>query len=238
MAKAMEHKNPTKQERRRAAAEAREAARKRQAQRRTLGYVLGGVALIAVVVLTVLALMGGGDDGAGAVRIQPVAAGQVSTSGSARTEPLAAGETAPSFSAPGFRVVADADSGDLVVQRQPVAWEPGGPTVISVWAPWCPHCQVELPVLSRVMQDFPNVDFVTVVTSIDQSPGPDAGAFLKQNGITAPTAIDDVDGTLAQAFGIRGFPTLYFIGSDGAVVQELEGEVDEATLRELIGSLS
>jgi thiol-disulfide isomerase/thioredoxin len=230
-------KNQTKQQRRRAAAEAREEARRRQAQRRALGYILGGVALIAIVVLTVLAFMGG-DDGAGPVRIQPVAAGRVTASGSPRTEPLAAGETVPSFSAPGFRVATDPDTGDLAVQRQPVSWEPGTPTVVSIWAPWCPHCQAELPVLSRVMQDFPGVDFVTVVTSINDSPGPDAGTFLKDNGVTAPTAIDDVDGTLAQAFGIQAFPTLYFVGSDGAVVQELEGEVDEATLRDLIGSLS
>lgn len=215
----------TKRERQRAAAEARTSARKRQEQRRTLAYVLGGVALIAVVVLAVFAFTGGEEPAAGGV--EPSASADVSTSGSPRTSPLEVGDAVPDFSAPGI------GGGD-------VSWSDfdGSPAVLSVWAPWCPHCQVELPLLSQVMQDFPDVSFVTVVTAIGDSPGPDAGAFLEDNGITAPTAVDDGAGTLAQAFGIQGFPTLYFVGSDGAVVQVYEGEVDAETLRAVIGSLT
>jgi thiol-disulfide isomerase/thioredoxin len=113
-----------------------------------------------------------------------------------------------------------------------------GPAVISVWAPWCPHCQVELPLLNDVMRDYADVAFLTVVTSIGDSPGPDPWAFLEENGITAPTAIDDSQGTLAAALGIRAFPTLYFVASDGTVVREAEGEVDEDALREMVGSLT
>jgi thiol-disulfide isomerase/thioredoxin len=228
MSKAMEH--PTKQTRRqrqRVAAEAREAARRRQAQRRTLAYTLGGAGLIAIVVLAVFAFMGGGGGDAGTDRVLPSRPDQVSSSGDPRAEPLAPGDLVPDFSAPG-------------IGGGTVAWSDfaGDPVVMSVWAPWCPHCQVELPIVSRVMQDYPGVAFVTVVTSINDQPGPDAGVFLSDNGITAPTAIDDEVGTIAAALGIQGFPTLYFVDSDGSVVQELEGEVDEATLRELIGSLT
>jgi thiol-disulfide isomerase/thioredoxin len=227
MSKALEHPTKqTKRERQRAAAEEREAVRRRRAQRRTLAYGLGGAGLIAAVVLAVFAFMGGDGD-AGADRVLPSRPDQVSTSGEPRSEPLAAGDPVPEFSAPGI--------GGGTVGWSDVA---GGPAVLSVWAPWCPHCQVELPIVNRVMQDFPGVEFVTVVTSINDQPGPDAGVFLADNGITAPTAIDDEVGTIAAALGIQGFPTLYFVDSDGNVVQELEGEVDEATLRELIGSLS
>jgi thiol-disulfide isomerase/thioredoxin len=166
---------------------------------------------------------GSGDPNA----VRPSAVGEVTTDGPVRAEPLAAGEAVPEFSAPG-------------VGGGTVRWSDGtgGPVVLSVWAPWCPHCQVELPLLNEVMRGFTDVGFMTIVTSIGDSPGPDAGEFLAENGITAPTAIDDGEGTLARAFGIRAFPTLYFIASDGTVVQELEGEVDEATLREIIGSLA
>jgi hypothetical protein len=97
---------------------------------------------------------------------------------------------------------------------------------------------VELPVLARVARDHPDVAFLTIVTAIGDSPGPDAGAFMADNGITMPTAIDDAQGTLAAAFGIQGFPTLYFVGSDGVVTQMAEGEVDEDALVRMVDSLT
>lgn len=213
----------TKRERQRAAAEARATARRRQQQRRTLGYALGGVALIAVVVLTVVAMMdsGGGEDSG------PAGSGEVSVATPARSQPLAPGETVPDFSAPG-------------IGGGTVSWGEflGRPAVLPVWAPWCPHCQVELPLLDGVMEEFPEVGFVTIVTSIGDEPGPAPAEFLSENGITAPTAVDDRAGTLARAFGIQGFPTLYFVDSAGVVVQVLEGEADEETIRSIVGSLT
>jgi thiol-disulfide isomerase/thioredoxin len=224
MAETMQTKKQTKTERRRAAAEAREAARRKQARRRTLGYALGGAALIAVIVLGVVAFMGG-EQGEDAVRLAPPE--EVTTSGEARTEALQPGEPVPDFSAP-------------AIGGGRFEWTDyeGRPVVLSLWAPWCSHCQAELPVLNDVMQDYSDVAFVTIVTAIGDQPGPDAGEFLADNGITAPTAIDDTDRELASAFGLEFFPTLYFIDSDGAVVRQMTGEVDEATLRQVIGSLT
>jgi thiol-disulfide isomerase/thioredoxin len=224
MAKATQTKRQTKSERRRAAAEVRESARRRQARRRTLGYALGGIALVVVVVLGVVAFMGGsgGDDD-----VQLSQPSEVTTRGEPRSVPIPAGDAVPDFSAPaigGGRI----DWADYE----------GRPVVLPVWAPWCVHCQAELPVLNSVMQDYPNVEMVTIVTGIGDQPGPDAAEFLADNGITAPTAIDDTTRKLFSAFGLEGYPTVFFIGSDGNVVQQMSGEVPEETLREVIGSLA
>jgi thiol-disulfide isomerase/thioredoxin len=224
MAKATQTKRQTKNERRRAAAEVRESARRRQARRRTLGYALGGIALVVVVVLGVVAFMGGsgGDDD-----VQLSQPSEVTTRGEPRSVPIPAGDAVPDFSAPaigGGRI----DWADYE----------GRPVVLPVWAPWCVHCQAELPVLNSVMQDYPNVEMVTIVTGIGDQPGPDAAEFLADNGITAPTAIDDTTRKLFSAFGLEGYPTVFFVGSDGTVVQQMSGEVPEETLREVIGSLT
>lgn len=227
MSKAVQPINrQNKRERRRAAAEAREAARRRHTQRRTLAYVVGGVALIAFVAVAVFALMG--DGGGNGTSVGPSAAGEVTADGPARAgEPLAVGEVVPGFSGPG-------------IGGGTVAWSDfeGGPTVLSVWAPWCPHCQVELPILDRVMDDHPEIGFVTVVTAIGDSPGPDPAAFLEENDITAPTLIDDESGSVAGALGIRGFPTLYLVDADGVVVYAGEGEIGEDELRALVADLA
>lgn len=170
---------------------------------------------VAVVVIA------GAEEGIG-----PSRATQVTVSGPARSEPLAVGEAIPDFSAPGL-------DGDLVAWRNFA----GRPSVVSIWAPWCPHCQVELPILDRVVAEFPDVSLVTIVTAIGDQPGPTPEAYMAEHGLTFPTAVDDGGGTIAGAFGISGFPTLYFVDADGAVVRYASGEVSEETLRETIASL-
>jgi thiol-disulfide isomerase/thioredoxin len=219
--------NPEQQSKRdrvRARAEAKRQAERRAQQRRTLGIALGGVALIAVVVVFVVVLMGGdgGGNGSGASET-----GEITVEGTPRDTPLQPGESMPSFTAPEL-------SGGTV------DWSDyaGKPVVLSVWAPWCPHCQAELPVVDRVMKDYVGVGWVTIVTSIGDQPGPTPEEYMLENQLDFPVAVDDETETLAAAFGIQGFPTLYFVNSDGTVALELEGEVDEATLRTTIGSLT
>jgi len=197
----------------------RRAAARRRARRRAVGMWLG--AAVAVGLLVALVLTGG--DGGGP-RTRPAAPGEVEVAGVPRDAPLAAGEALPAFSAPGL-------GGGRV------AWEPGRPTVVAVWAPWCPHCQVELPVLARLAADHPGVDLVTVATALDLHPGPDPAAYMADHGLSFPVALDDEAGTLASALGIQGFPTVYYVGSDGVVVDVTVGETEEATLRALFSAL-
>lgn len=213
----------TKRERQRERAEAKRAAQRKAQQRRTLGYTLGGIAFIAFVVVLVVTLMGGGESAGGG----PSAAGEVTVDGPPRDAQLAPGDAVPSFTAP-----------DLF--EGTVAWDDyaGGPAVLSVWAPWCPHCQSELPVVDRVMEGYPDVGWLTIVTAIDAQPGPAPEEYMTDNDLSFPVAVDDDQGTLASAFGIEVFPTLYFVNSDGTVDVTLTGEVDESTLRSTIESLS
>lgn len=214
----------TKRERQRERAEAKRAAERKAQQRRTLGYTLAGIALIALVVVLVVALMddGGSEDNGGSS-----AAGEVTVDGAPRDTALAPGDAVPAFTAP-----------DLFGGT--VTWDDyaSAPAVVSVWAPWCPHCQSELPVVDGVMVDYPEVGWLTIVTAIDAQPGPTPEEYMTDNDLSFPVAVDDDQGTLASAFGIEVFPTLYFVNSDGTVGVTLTGEVDEATLRSTIESLA
>ena len=213
----------TKRERQRAKAEAKREAERRAQQRRTMSYALGGLALIVVVVIVVVAFMGGkGDEGVG-----PSAVGDVTVQGAPLDAPLATGDPVPAYTAP-------------ELAGGTVSWDryAGKPVVLSVWAPWCSHCQAELPVVDRVMQDYPDVELTTIVTSIGAQAGPSPDGFMKDKGLAFPVAVDDEKGTLASAFGIQSFPTLYFVNSDGTVAVQLSGEVEESTLRSTIESLT
>lgn len=215
----------TKQERRRAHAEAMAVARLRQEQRRRLGRVLGIAAATVAIGAGVLTLVRAPDEEGSAAANVP--AFDVVAGGPARSTPLAEGDAVPTFSAPGL-------------DGSRVSWDlfAGRPAVLAVWAPWCPHCQVELPVLDAVLQEYPDVGFVSVVTAVNAQPGPTPEGYMQDEGLSFPVAMDDEAGTIATALGIEGFPTLYFIGSDGRVAVAATGEIDEATLHQVIASLT
>lgn len=222
MTDGMQTKETPRRERQVAREEAERRADARARRGRTLASV-GGVVLIAAVVLAVVLLMGDGGNGGGGETATP---GDVTLEGMPRTAPLQPGELVPSFTAPGL-------AGGTV------AWDDyrGSPAVLSVWAAWCPHCQAEMPVLDRVMQDHPDVGLVTVVTAIGAQPGPTPEQYMQEQGLNFPVAVDDGDGTLATGLGITGFPTVYFVNSDGTVALQLGGEVDEQTLRTVVEQL-
>ena len=88
------------------------------------------------------------------------------------------------------------------------------------------------------MADHPDMGLVTVVTAIDAQPGPTPERYMQENGLEFPVAVDDAEGTLAAGLGVTGFPTLYFVNSDGTVALEMGGEVDEQTLRTVLDRLT
>jgi len=158
----------------------------------------------------------------------PSADQTVTIDGPARTTALQPGDRMPTFEAPG-----------LTGGRSGYgASGPAQATVLIVWAPWCPYCQKELPLVGRVAVDYPGVHVQTVVTAIGARPGPDPLSFLQENGLDFPTAVDDEAGTLFNGFGIQNFPTSFYIGSDGVIVQTMVGATEEPDLRALFADLA
>lgn len=186
---------------------ARRAAQRKAAKRRRQMITVGIPAAIVVLVVAVVLLLGGGPQGGGKVS----SADSVKVDGPALDKPIAEGEPVPSFSAPGLN-------------GGTVRWSKGQPSVLSIWAAWCPHCQVELPKLNEIKGSYPGVKTVSIVTAQGQQPGPTPEDFVKKNDITIPVAVDDGSQTLMNAMGVQGFPTIYFINSDGTLYKELSGE--------------
>jgi len=189
-------------------AERREEHRRAAARQRMLWVVVGAVVALAVAAAVLLSGGGEGSDGSsGAAPAQAV------TIDRATGPELTPGDRVPSFSAPGL------DGGT-------VSWSDvqGSPTVLVVWASWCPHCQIELPILVPATQARTGIELISVTTAIGQNPGPTPSGFLADEGLTLTTAVDDGAGALAQGLGVTGFPTVYYVDATGAVVNVTVGE--------------
>lgn len=200
--------------------ERRREQERRETRQRLVWAVVAVIAVVAVV--GALLLSGGGNDDGGSTAAP---ADAVSIDRAAGPQ-LEIGDPVPAFSAPGL------DGGT-------VSWSDhqGSPTVLVVWASWCPHCQVELPVLVPATQAREGIELVSVTTAIGQNPGPTPSEFLADEGLTLTTAVDDEAGTLMQGLGVSSFPTVYYVGADGTVQNVTLGESPEGAIEANLDAL-
>ena len=182
------------------------------------------LALALVIVIASLAVPGL----TGALDLpQAAAPDEVSVSGPARTAPVPAGSTVPDFSAPGLF-------------GGTVSWQTYRdiPTILVIWAPWCPECREQVPLLARLASGFPGVRLVGIVTAAGDLPGPSPEKFMQSHDLTFPVALDATDVRLADAFGVQGYPTVYYVRSDGTVHQVTVGATTEAAVRSSIEAIA
>ncbi|HMD02527.1 MAG TPA: TlpA family protein disulfide reductase [Candidatus Baltobacteraceae bacterium] len=137
--------------------------------------------------------------------------------------PLAVGQTAPEFS-----VATTHGEFDLAKSTDK-------PTLLELFATWCPHCQAETSVLNRVYDRYgPRANVVAVSASEHGMDGvvpasqADVVDFMNRFDVRYPIAFDpNLD--VAHKYLQGGFPTLVLI-QNGKVVAIGDGEIPYANL--------
>lgn len=118
--------------------------------------------------------------------------------------------------------------GDDLDGDQVAAPTRGRPTVVLFVAHWCPHCQAEVPVVQRWIDEGrrpTGVDLVTVATAMDPTrPNYPTSEWLDDQAWTSPTMADG-DNHAAAAYGLAAFPFWVVVGPDGRVVERRTGEL-------------
>ena len=108
----------------------------------------------------------------------------------------------------------------------------GRPTVLNLWASWCPPCREELPAFSRLQAAARNELQVVGVASKDD---PDRSAqYAGQTKMTF-TSLQDPDGTLLRSLRRTGLPATVLLTADGSVAGVYQGApLTDTTLRALV----
>jgi thiol-disulfide isomerase/thioredoxin len=107
----------------------------------------------------------------------------------------------------------------------------GTPTVVNVWATWCPPCRRELPLLVSAAGSSPDVRILLV----NQGEGAEAvQRYLDAVGLAADGVLLDGRGALASALRVAGLPTTFAFDAGGRLVDLHVGELSAAALRGLI----
>lgn len=108
---------------------------------------------------------------------------------------------------------------------------PGRPTLVNVWATWCPPCVEEVPDLADFAERAG--DRVGLVGVLTQDPAVNGLEFARQFDMGWPSVVDD-DGQVLRAFR-PGPPVTLFLDAQGRVVHRKSGKfADVAELEALV----
>lgn len=110
----------------------------------------------------------------------------------------------------------------------------GKPAVLWFWAPWCPTCQRDAPLVARVAAANPAVTFVGVGA---QDKLPELRAFAAKYRVDKITELADTDAAVWAKFGVTHQPAYAFVSAEGAV-DVVRGSLSESELTARVHALT
>ncbi len=130
------------------------------------------------------------------------------------------------YLAPSFK--AQLNTGSELVTIDPAD---GTVRLIGFFAHWCPHCQREVPRVSKWLEENgvpTEIEILAVSTAVREgTPNyPPSEWFTKERWPT-DILVDNQDNDLASAYGLAGFPYWVLVDATGRVVHRSSGELTE-----------
>jgi len=130
------------------------------------------------------------------------------------------------YSAPSFK--AQLNDGSELETIDP---SDGTVRLIGFFAHWCPHCQREVPRVSKWLEENgvpTEIEILAISTAVREgTPNyPPSEWFIKERWPTN-IFVDNEDNDLATAYGLAGFPYWVLVDATGTVVHRSSGELTE-----------
>jgi cytochrome c biogenesis protein CcmG/thiol:disulfide interchange protein DsbE len=106
----------------------------------------------------------------------------------------------------------------------------GKTVLLNFWATWCPPCKAEMPDLNALHREYGEAHNFTVLGIDDEEGQTDVAAFVKQNAIAFPLALDSDGAVTSDRYNIRGLPTSLIIDRDGNIRDMWTGRISKEAM--------
>ena len=155
------------------------------------------------------------------VVLSPLEKGKVTILGDPIPVDSEIGYLAPSFKA-------QLNDGSELVTVDPAD---GTVRLIGFFAHWCPHCQREVPRVSKWLEENgvpTEIEILAVSTAVREgTPNYPPSEWFNKERWPTDIFVDNQDNDLAAAYGLAGFPYWVLIDATGRVVHRSSGELTE-----------
>ena len=154
---------------------------------------------------------------------------------SSAEESFVSGDGSTTYIKSSDRKIAPAITG-MTLSGENYTYEKDRVAVVNVWASWCSPCRAEIPTLIELSRQYPEVQFMGILTRDNPV---NAEAFARRLAMPYPTFIDD---TLLIGFKktlpANAIPSTVVLDKSGRVAARISGVVTVASLSELIEKVS
>ncbi len=93
--------------------------------------------------------------------------------------------------------------------------------LVNFWATWCGPCRLEMPIFEKIYLERKEEGFEILAISVKED-SKVVKDYLDKKPVSFPILLDP-DGTVAEQYGIRAFPTTLLVNPDGKVERVIEG---------------
>lgn len=105
--------------------------------------------------------------------------------------------------------------------------------ILNFWAVWCKYCKLEMPDLNELDKELKKGDDAVILAVDVQESADTVEKYLTSNNIGLKALLDE-DGSVAQSYGVSGYPTTFAVNPDGSVYTYVSGQTDKKTLQKII----
>lgn len=95
----------------------------------------------------------------------------------------------------------------------------GDVVIINFFGTWCPYCMKEMPMIEKIQRENDDVKVLLINEPNNGREGTieQVESYMKESGYHLEILYDE-DGSITRSFGVRGFPTSYFVKKDGELL--------------------
>lgn len=126
---------------------------------------------------------------------------------------------------------------DVSGKQHPVNEWRGRPLIVNFWATWCAPCLKEMPLLSKLQAEHPEITIIGIAADVDAN----VLEFAANAQMTYPLLLGAKDAfSLMTDLGNarQALPYTVAIDASGAPVAAILGGLDEATAQQILAELT
>lgn len=113
----------------------------------------------------------------------------------------------------------------------------GKPSLVNLWASWCPPCKEEMPHLQKAYEEYGDQVNFHMVNLTSQDSRDKMVEYVKGEEFTFPVLLDP-KGEVGEQYMAFSIPQTYIVDEQGQVIRKITGAMTEEQLEEIMKELT